>query len=92
MADRLAQKKIKLELMDGAIEYLAGKGYDPVFGARPVKRAIQQELETTLAKALLRGEFGEEDTVQVDAAADGGVHGLSIKVMKTAQGAPAMSA
>ena len=38
------------------------KGYDPVFGARPVKRAVQRELETGLAKALLRGEFGEEDT------------------------------
>lgn len=38
------------------------KGYDPVFGARPVKRAVQRELETGLAKALLRGEFGEDDT------------------------------
>lgn len=88
VADRLAQKKIKLELMDGAVKYLAGKGYDPVFGARPVKRAIQQELETTLAKALLRGEFGEEDTVRVD----GGVQGLSITVTRSAQGAPALSA
>lgn len=41
---------------------LQTKGYDPVFGARPVKRAVQRELETGLAKALLRGEFGEEDT------------------------------
>ncbi len=43
------------------------KGYDPVFGARPVKRAVQRELETGLAKALLRGDFGEEDTVIVEA-------------------------
>ena len=43
------------------------KGFDPVFGARPVKRAVQRELETSLAKALLRGEFGEEDTVIVEA-------------------------
>ena len=43
------------------------KGYDPVYGARPVKRAVQRELETALAKALLRGDFGEDDTVVVDA-------------------------
>ena len=41
---------------------LQTKGYDPVFGARPVKRAVQRELETGLAKALLKGEFGEDDT------------------------------
>lgn len=40
------------------------QGFDPVFGARPVKRAVQQQLETTIAKALLRGEFGEEDVVR----------------------------
>ena len=43
------------------------KGYDPVYGARPVKRAVQRELETGLAKSLLRGDFAEEDTVLVDA-------------------------
>ena len=40
------------------------QGYDPAFGARPVKRAVQQNLETVIAKALLRGDFGEEDTVR----------------------------
>ncbi len=39
------------------------QGYDPAFGARPVKRAVQQNLETVIAKALLRGDFGEDDTV-----------------------------
>jgi ATP-dependent Clp protease ATP-binding subunit ClpB len=39
------------------VDYLASKGFDPVFGARPVKRVIQRELETTLARALLKGEF-----------------------------------
>lgn len=43
------------------------KGYDPVYGARPVKRAVQRELETALAKGMLRGDFGEEDTVVVEA-------------------------
>ena len=41
------------------MDYLADRGYDPAFGARPVKRVVQQELETALAKAILRGEIGE---------------------------------
>jgi ATP-dependent Clp protease ATP-binding subunit ClpB len=45
-------------------------GYDPVYGARPVKRAIQHGLETILAQAILRGDFAEEDTICVDLAAD----------------------
>ena len=65
--ERLAPKKISLSLEDSAVEYLSAIGYDPVFGARPVKRAVQRELETGLAKALLRGDFGEEDTVVVSA-------------------------
>ena len=50
-----------------AVAYLGQKGYVPAFGARPVKRVVQQELETALAKGILRGEFGEEDTVVVEA-------------------------
>jgi len=65
--ERLAPKKITLSLEDSAVEYLSAIGYDPVFGARPVKRAVQRELETGLAKALLREDFGEEDTVVVSA-------------------------
>ncbi|DBA72970.1 TPA: Chaperone protein ClpB3, chloroplastic [Trebouxia sp. C0005] len=65
--ERLTAKKMKMKLLEPAIEFLAEKGYDPVYGARPVKRAVQRELETALAKALLRGEFGEDDTVVVDA-------------------------
>jgi ATP-dependent Clp protease ATP-binding subunit ClpB len=57
------------------VEWLAAKGFDPVYGARPVKRAVQRELETMLAKALLRGDFGEDDTVIV--SSDGA--GLQIK-------------
>ena len=44
-------------LRESAVDYLALKGFDPVFGARPVKRVVQRELETTLARALLKGEF-----------------------------------
>lgn len=71
MAERLSDKKMRLELKEPAVDYLAREGYDPVYGARPVKRAVQRELETGLAKAMLRGEFEEEDTVIVDAGAEG---------------------
>eukprot|EP01026_Neomeris_dumetosa_P053769 TRINITY_DN4809_c0_g2_i3.p1 TRINITY_DN4809_c0_g2~~TRINITY_DN4809_c0_g2_i3.p1 ORF type:complete len:756 (-),score=122.42 TRINITY_DN4809_c0_g2_i3:344-2611(-) len=64
---RLGEKKLKLHLTDDAIDYLANKGYDPVYGARPVKRLVQRELETGIAKSILRGEFVEDDTVVVDA-------------------------
>lgn len=71
VAERLSDKKMKLELKEPAVDYLAREGYDPVYGARPVKRAVQRELETGLAKAMLKGEFEEEDTVVVDAGPDG---------------------
>jgi ATP-dependent Clp protease ATP-binding subunit ClpB len=54
---RLAEKKMRLELRDAAIKHLATVGFDPVYGARPVKRAVQREMETPLAKALLSGLF-----------------------------------
>ena len=47
------------------------QGYDPVFGARPVKRALQRELQTLLAQALLRGEFAEGDVIRVEASEAG---------------------
>ena len=71
VAERLSDKKMKLELRESAVDYLAREGYDPVYGARPVKRAVQRELETGRAKAMLRGEFEEEDTVVVDAGTKG---------------------
>lgn len=63
LVGRMADKRMRLELREAAVEYLANKGYDPVFGARPVKRALQRELQTLLAKALLRGDYEEDDTV-----------------------------
>jgi ATP-dependent Clp protease ATP-binding subunit ClpB len=63
----LAERNIGLELTDGARQYLAETGYDPVYGARPLKRVIQREVQDPLALALLRGEFGEGCTVRVDA-------------------------
>jgi ATP-dependent Clp protease ATP-binding subunit ClpB len=68
LRERLAERKISLELSDAAKELLAEEGWDPAFGARPLKRAIQRRLENPLARELLEGRFGEGDTVRVDAA------------------------
>ncbi|MBI2842269.1 MAG: ATP-dependent chaperone ClpB [Armatimonadetes bacterium] len=68
---RLAEKKIKIELTDRAKERLAEEGYDPVYGARPLKRAIQREIQDPLALALIDGRFKEGDKIVVDAGADG---------------------
>ncbi|ASC73132.1 ATP-dependent chaperone ClpB [Halomicronema hongdechloris C2206] len=66
LEQRLADRKMALRLSDAAVDFLAEVGYDPVYGARPLKRAIQRELETQIAKAILRAEFGEGDTIFVD--------------------------
>jgi ATP-dependent Clp protease ATP-binding subunit ClpB len=62
----LADKGYKLEVTEAAREYLAEVGYDPNFGARPLKRAIQRELQDPLALKVLAGEFKEGDTIRVD--------------------------
>jgi ATP-dependent Clp protease ATP-binding subunit ClpB len=66
LRQRLSDKKMSLRLAGAALDFLAQVGYDPVFGARPLKRAIQRELETQIAKAILRGEFSDGDTIFVD--------------------------
>jgi ATP-dependent Clp protease ATP-binding subunit ClpB len=66
LAQRLADRKMSLRLSDAALDFLAEVGYDPVYGARPLKRAIQRELETQIAKAILRGDFSDGDTIFVD--------------------------
>ncbi|OUL27748.1 ATP-dependent chaperone ClpB [Nostoc sp. RF31YmG] len=66
LRQRLSDRKISLRLSDAALDFLAEVGYDPVFGARPLKRAIQRELETQIAKAILRGEFHDGDSIFVD--------------------------
>jgi ATP-dependent Clp protease ATP-binding subunit ClpB len=66
LEQRLAERKMSLKLSEVALDFLAEVGYDPVFGARPLKRAIQRELETQIAKSILRGEFSEGDTIYVD--------------------------
>jgi ATP-dependent Clp protease ATP-binding subunit ClpB len=67
LRERLAERRISLELADAAKETLAEAGWDPTYGARPLKRAIQRLVENPLASRLLAGEFGEGDTIRVDA-------------------------
>ncbi|MGZ4315428.1 MAG: type VI secretion system ATPase TssH, partial [Gaiellaceae bacterium] len=64
---RLAERGLRLELTDAAKETLAEAGWDPTYGARPLKRAIQRMIENPLALRLLEGDFGEGDRVRVDA-------------------------
>jgi ATP-dependent Clp protease ATP-binding subunit ClpB len=68
---RLAERDMQLELSDAALDRLAEAGFDPVYGARPLKRAIQQQVENPLAQRILRGEFGPGAKVRVDASPDG---------------------
>lgn len=63
---RLAERKMSLKLSESALDFLAEIGYDPVYGARPLKRGIQRELETQMAKGILRGDFVDGDTIFVD--------------------------
>ena len=68
---RLAARKIELALDDGTREWLANEGYDPVFGARPLKRVIQRALQNPLAEALLAGEIKDGEIVPVSAGTEG---------------------
>jgi len=66
---RLAAMEMKLEISEAALAEIANAGFDPVYGARPLKRAIQAQLENPLAKAILEGRFAAKDTIKVDCKA-----------------------
>ncbi|MCD6378394.1 MAG: AAA family ATPase, partial [Planctomycetes bacterium] len=68
LAERLSQQKISIKLTDEARDLLAELGYDPAFGARPLKRVIQQNIENALAKKILAGEIQQGDTVKISAS------------------------
>jgi ATP-dependent Clp protease ATP-binding subunit ClpB len=70
LRERLAEQDIALELTDAALDKLGEAGFDPVYGARPLKRAIQQQLENPLSKRLLAGEFSGREAVSVDVSGD----------------------
>jgi ATP-dependent Clp protease ATP-binding subunit ClpB len=63
----LAEQRIGLDISVHAVDTLGEAGFDPVYGARPLKRAIQAYIETPLAQALLEGKFGAGDTINIDA-------------------------
>jgi len=67
----LADRKITIELDDMATDWLANEGYDPVYGARPLKRVIQRSLQNTLAGAILEGRVKDGETVRVSVGMDG---------------------
>jgi ATP-dependent Clp protease ATP-binding subunit ClpB len=71
LRERLRAREMDLELAPAALDRLAEAGYDPVYGARPLKRAIQNQMENPLAQAILSGQFNPHDTIVVDAAAEG---------------------
>ncbi|QHV00339.1 ATP-dependent chaperone ClpB [Synechocystis sp. CACIAM 05] len=66
LATRLEEQKLTLKLTDKALDFLAAVGYDPVYGARPLKRAVQKYLETAIAKGILRGDYKPGETIVVD--------------------------
>ena len=78
LSKRLADKQLKLSLTDSAREYIVDQGYDPVYGARPLKRFIQSKVETLLARIIIKGDLDEGDTLVVDRQGDG----LTISVQK----------
>ncbi|MDT8385590.1 MAG: ATP-dependent chaperone ClpB [Gammaproteobacteria bacterium] len=67
LRERLHQREMQIELTPAALDLLAESGFDPVYGARPLKRAIQQQVETPLAREMVAGRFGPGDAVRVDA-------------------------
>ena len=65
---RLAERQISLAVTDGALRFIAEQGFDPVYGARPLRRFIAREVETRIGRALLAGEVREQAVIKVDLA------------------------
>ncbi len=73
LAERLAERRLRLEVTPAALEWLASEGYDPAYGARPLRRLVQREIGDALARQLLGGEVRDGDLVRVDTSPDGGL-------------------
>jgi len=82
---RLEDKEIKLVLKDSALDYLADVGFDPVYGARPLKRTLQRELETVIARGILGGNYGDGDTIIVE------VLNERLNIQKAIDGTPSIA-
>ena len=81
----VAERKLRLEVTPAAKQPVVAEGYDPVYGARPLKRSIQRLLQNPLALAVLEGKFAEGDRIRVDRAKDGN----SLTFQRVAAAAPA---
>ncbi len=81
LTGRLHERGLSVQLTPAAEEWLVSEGYDPAYGARPLRRAIQRHVENALSKRLLKGEFSEGDTIVVDATEDG----LSFTALRKAE-------
>lgn len=68
LGKRLAERDISMIITPAALDTMTEIGFDPVYGARPLKRAIQRELETAVAKGLLRGDFADGDEITIDSS------------------------
>ena len=79
LRNRLGSRRLGFEITDAAKAWLAAKGYDPTFGARPLKRLIQREIADPLSLALLEGRYGEGDVVKVDAPSSDAEDGESLR-------------
>ncbi len=90
---RLAKRRLSLEVSDAAREWLAMNGFDPVYGARPLRRLVQSAIGDQLARELLSGGVREGDTVRVDLdpSADGGTGGLIVGKAVGATADPAVA-
>merc|ERR1712224_1094833 len=77
---RLGEREISISVSDAALDFLTDIGFDPIYGARPLKRTIQKELETVVARGILAGEYGDGDSILVDAV------GGRLEVYKTFDG------
>ena len=76
---RLGDRDISMSATEGALDFLAEVGFDPVYGARPLKRTIQRELETTIARGILRGEIMDGDNIRIDGDDDG----IKVEILDT---------
>ncbi|HDK37957.1 MAG TPA: molecular chaperone, partial [Thiolapillus brandeum] len=70
LRERLEERDLQLDISTAALDLLGEAGFDPVYGARPLKRAIQHQLENPLAQRILAGEFSPGDTIKVDVSND----------------------
>ncbi|MCF0253295.1 MAG: type VI secretion system ATPase TssH, partial [Duodenibacillus sp.] len=82
LARRMAAQDVTLEASDAALDKIAAAGFDPLYGARPLKRAVQDLVETPVAKLLLNGECGPKDTVRIEPGEEPGK--LEFRVEKAA--------